>query len=104
MKNKNINDLENLRKAMFVSFLLITYIDMVLLTVLGYNRGESFYHLYYLTATALISSFSIYLIDEKYKKSFIIYSLSKIFDLTMKYRIIFFIVLGVMPILYINIH
>lgn len=104
MKNKNINDLENLRKAMFVSFLLITYIDMVLLTVLGYNRGESFYRLYYLTATALISSFSIYLIDEKYKKSFIIYSLSKIFDLTMKHRIIFFIVLGVMPLLYININ
>ncbi len=98
-QEKEKNNLNDFRQAVNMVFFIIIYIDLIILNLFGYERGSDFYLFYYFPATALITSFSIYLIEEKYKKSFIIFYLSEAFKIThIKYKVLSFIILLVIPI------
>lgn len=104
MAIKQKNSLESVNYSMYISFLIIIYFDSIFLTIIGYERGENFYHHYYLTSTALMGTFSTFLHNDRYVNSVIINKLNSLYELILiKNKIASLIIFIVIPIIYISI-
>lgn len=100
MKKKELNNsLEDYRRSIFIEFNIIMYIYFCIFLLYPNPPSKDFQIQYLFTSTLFISLSSVYLYNNQYKNSKIIYFFAKLYNFLSRYKIVF-ITIFASPFLY----